>query len=148
VLLFEVASSFCLWEVDRIALASNGWVSDRVRTIGWQCAWPDRPWLGDAVHGGDAAEGRSGRWGGSRRAHGVDRLQITTALALPVLALPAIIGGAPVNRGLATAAYLGAAVVVLLIGAGAVLSRPTLRSNGSVAASNVASTPRFGADAP
>jgi hypothetical protein len=38
-----------------------------------------------------------------------------------VLALPAIIGGAPIKRGLATAAYLGVAVVVLLIGAGAVL---------------------------
>jgi hypothetical protein len=59
------------------------------------------------VDGGEAAAALTASTG----------LQITTALALP---LPAIIGGAPINRGLATAAYLGA-VVVLLIGAGAVL---------------------------
>jgi hypothetical protein len=34
-------------------------------------------------------------------------LQIATAAALPVFALPAIVLGAPVSRGLATAAYLG-----------------------------------------
>ena len=45
-------------------------------------------------------------------------LQIGTALALPVLALPAIIGGAPVDRGLATSAYLGIAVLVLLVAGG------------------------------
>jgi hypothetical protein len=36
----------------------------------------------------------------------------------PLLALPAIVGGAPVDRSLATSAYLGAVVVALLIGAG------------------------------
>src|SRR5262249_13782217 len=46
-------------------------------------------------------------------------LQIATALALPVLALPAILGGAPVNHDLATAAYLGVAVLVGLLAAGA-----------------------------
>ena len=56
---------------DRAGL--EGVVSDRVRPIGRQCAWPDRPRLGDAVHGGHAAEGRGGRWAGSRRAHGLDR---------------------------------------------------------------------------
>ena len=92
VLLFELASSFCLWEVDRIALASNGWFPIACAQFGWQCAWPDRPWLGDAVHGGDAAEG----WvdGGEAAASltASTGLQITTALTLPVLALPAMIG--------------------------------------------------------
>jgi uncharacterized protein (TIRG00374 family) len=46
-------------------------------------------------------------------------LQIATTLALPVLALPAILGGAPVSHSLATAAYLGIAVLVLLLAAGA-----------------------------
>jgi uncharacterized protein (TIRG00374 family) len=45
-------------------------------------------------------------------------LQLGIRLALPVLALPAVVGGAPVARGLAIAAYLGLAVLVLLIGAG------------------------------
>jgi hypothetical protein len=72
VLLFEVASSFCLWEVDRIALASKGWFPIAC-PIGWQRARPDRPRLGDPVHGGDAAEGGTGRWGGGRRLDRVDR---------------------------------------------------------------------------
>jgi uncharacterized protein (TIRG00374 family) len=45
-------------------------------------------------------------------------LQLATTAALPLLALPAIIGGAPVNHGLADAAYLGIAVLVLLIAVG------------------------------
>src|SRR5258706_4262324 len=46
-------------------------------------------------------------------------LQIATALALPVLALPAILGGAPVDHDLATAAYLGIAVLAALLAAAA-----------------------------
>ena len=46
-------------------------------------------------------------------------LQIATTLALPVLALPAILGGARVSHSLATAAYLGIAVLILLLAAGA-----------------------------
>jgi uncharacterized membrane protein YbhN (UPF0104 family) len=45
-------------------------------------------------------------------------LQIATTAALPVFALPAIVLGAPVSRGLATAVYLGVAVLVLLVAAG------------------------------
>ena len=48
-------------------------------------------------------------------------LQLATTFALPVLALPAIVGGAQVDRSLATAAYLGAAVFVVLLAAGAVV---------------------------
>jgi uncharacterized protein (TIRG00374 family) len=46
-------------------------------------------------------------------------LQIATTLALPVLALPAIVGGAPVSHSLSMAAYLGIGVLVLLLAAGA-----------------------------
>jgi len=45
-------------------------------------------------------------------------LQLATTMSLPLIALRAILAGAPVGRGLATAAYLGVAVLVLLIGAG------------------------------
>jgi uncharacterized protein (TIRG00374 family) len=45
-------------------------------------------------------------------------LQVGTRLALPLLALPAIVGGAPVDHSLATSAYLGALVLALLVGAG------------------------------
>ena len=120
-LLSEVASSICLWELDRIALASNGWFLIACAQLAGNALGRIVP--GSAtpftvvmlqkagVDGGEAAAALTASTG----------LQITTALALPVLALPAIIGGAPVNRGLATAAYLGVAVLVLLIGAGAVL---------------------------
>ncbi len=121
VLLFEAVSSVCLWEVDRIALGSKGWFAIA-------CAQLTGNALGRIVpgaatpftvvmlekagfDGGEAAAALTASTG----------LQIATALALPVLAIPAMIGGAPVNRGLATAAYLGAAVVVLLLGAAAVL---------------------------
>ena len=123
VLLFEVASSVCLWEVDRIALGSKEWFSVA-------CAQLAGNALGRVVPGsatpltvvmlqkagvgpGEATAALTASTG----------LQISTALALPVLAVPAMISGAPVNRGLANAAYLGVAVVVLLIGAGAVLFR-------------------------
>jgi uncharacterized protein (TIRG00374 family) len=46
-------------------------------------------------------------------------LQLATTLSLPLLALPAVAGGAPINHSLATAAYLGIAVLVLLLAAGA-----------------------------
>jgi len=42
-------------------------------------------------------------------------LQLGTTLTLPVLALPAIVGGATVNRSLAEAAYGGIVVLLLLI---------------------------------
>jgi uncharacterized protein (TIRG00374 family) len=47
-------------------------------------------------------------------------LEVATALALLVLALPAILAGAPVVHSLRTAASLGIAVLLLLLAAGAV----------------------------
>jgi putative heme transporter len=121
VFLFEAVSSVCLWEVDRIALGSKAWfpiacsqlAGNALGRIVPASATPFTVVLlrKAGVDGGEAAAALTVSTG----------LQISTALALPVLAIPAMIGGAPVSRGLATAAYLGAAVVVLLIGAGAVL---------------------------
>jgi hypothetical protein len=48
-------------------------------------------------------------------------LQLATTAALPLVALPAIIGGAPVDHGLANAAYLGVGVLVVLVAAGALV---------------------------
>ena len=48
-------------------------------------------------------------------------INVATLFALPVLALPAIVGGVAVTGGLARAAWLGVAMFVLLIGGGAVL---------------------------
>lgn len=48
-------------------------------------------------------------------------INVATLFALPVLALPAILGGVAVDRGLARAAWLGVALFVLLVGGGVVL---------------------------
>jgi uncharacterized membrane protein YbhN (UPF0104 family) len=51
----------------------------------------------------------------------VSLINTATLFALPVLSLPAILGGVAVDRGLARAAWLGVGAFVLLVGGGAVL---------------------------
>jgi len=120
----EAASFVCLWQLDRIALRTRGW----------------RPVIAAQLAGN--AAGRIFPGGGATatvvstsmlRQAGVDTgdaaaafatstlLQLATTFALPILALPAIVGGAPIARSLATAAYLGAVVFVLLLAAGSLL---------------------------
>ena len=118
----EAASFICLWKLDRIALRTSSWFAVA-------CAQLSGNAVGRILPGGGAT---STAFAASmlRRA-GVDSgkaaaafaastgLQVGTALALPLLALPAIAGGAPVNHSLVTAGYLGAAAIVLLVAAGA-----------------------------
>src|SRR6266516_408896 len=79
----------------------------------------DRAGRAHAVHGGDAARGRGRRRPGGSGAHRVDRPAARDHATLPLLALPAIIGGAPISHGLASAAYLGIGMLLLLVAAGA-----------------------------
>jgi hypothetical protein len=51
----------------------------------------------------------------------VSLINTATLFALPVLSLPAILGGVAVDRGLSRAAWLGVGAFVLLVGGGAVL---------------------------
>jgi hypothetical protein len=119
----EALSFVATWRLQRIALQRREW-------LGIASAQLAATAFGRIVPGGGAtvgafeigllgragfATGRAGAALGSAAA-----LQFAALLALPVLAVPAIIGGVPVDRGLAVAAYLGAAVLVLLLGAGAV----------------------------
>ena len=118
---FEAASFACLWELDRIALRTRSWFAVA-------CTQVSANAVGRILPGGGATS-TAFAVGMLRRA-GIDTgeaaaafaastgLQIGTALALPLLALPAIVGGAPVSHSLATAAYLGVAVLLLLIAAG------------------------------
>jgi hypothetical protein len=119
VLLFEVASSFCLWEVDRIALASNGWFPIACAQLAGNALGRIVPGsatpftvvmlLGWTVGRQPPRSRRRPDCKSQRRWRSrCSRLRRSSAAR-------------PVNRRLATAAYLGAAVVVLLIGAGAVL---------------------------
>lgn len=118
VLLFEGASSFCLWVVDRIALGS-------VDLFTIACAQLAGNALGRVVPGSATPFSvvilkQAGVDGGQAAAAltASTLLQISTALALPVLAVPAMLGGAPIDRGLKEAAYLGIGVVLVLIGIG------------------------------
>lgn len=121
-LAYETASFICLWELDRIALRTRGWFAVA-------CAQLSGNAVGRILPGGGATA--TAFTAGMLRRAGVDTgeaaaafaastgLQIATTLSLPLLALPAIIGGAPVSHRLDMAAYLGAAVLVLLVGVGA-----------------------------
>jgi uncharacterized protein (TIRG00374 family) len=118
VLACEAASYVCLWELDRIALETSAWFPIA-------CAQLSGNAVGRFVPGAPTPF----TVGMLRRA-GVDTgeaaaaftastgLQIATVAALAVFALPAIVFGAPVSRGLATAAYLGVAVLLLLVAVG------------------------------
>ncbi|MGZ8692208.1 MAG: lysylphosphatidylglycerol synthase transmembrane domain-containing protein [Gaiellaceae bacterium] len=117
----EAGSLVLLWELNRIALHLRDWVVVA-------CAQLSGNAVGKVVPGGGATA-TAFSVGMLRRA-GVDAgnaataltataaLQLGAVLALPLLALPAIIGGAAVDRSLATSAYRGAALLVLLVAAG------------------------------
>jgi uncharacterized protein (TIRG00374 family) len=123
VLLAESASFVSLWQLDRIALRAPRWFPIA-------CAQLSGNALGRIVPGGGATASALAIGMLRRAGYEVGRaatalaastaLQIATTLSLPLLALPAIVGGAPVNRSLVTSAYLGIAVLVLLLAAGAV----------------------------
>ena len=122
-LLAEAASFVSLWQLDRIALRAPRWFAIA-------CAQLSGNALGRVVPGGGATASALAIGMLRRAGYEVGRaatalaastaLQIATTLSLPLLALPAIVGGAPVNRSLVISAYLGIAVLVLLLAGGAV----------------------------
>jgi len=115
----EGASYVCLWALDRIALGTRAWFPIACAqlagtAVGRIVPGAPTPFTVEllrkaGVDTGEAAAAFTASTG----------LQLATTAALPLLALPAIIGGAPVSHGLATAAYLGAGVLLLLVAAGA-----------------------------
>ena len=118
----EVASFVCLWELDRIALRTRAWFPVVASQLTGNLA-------GRVVPGGGATATavavsmlrRAGiDTGEAAAALGTSTLlQIGTTLALPVLAVPAIVAGAPVSHDLVLAAYLGIAVLAALLAASA-----------------------------
>jgi hypothetical protein len=120
----EVASFVCIWALIGLCLSSS-----RYFLIG------SSQLVGNSISKtlpGGAAVGAATQYrllvgGGmesTRIATGltaVSLINTATLFALPVLSLPAIIGGVAVDRGLARAAWLGVGVFVLLVGGGAVL---------------------------
>jgi uncharacterized protein (TIRG00374 family) len=123
-LLFEAASFVAAWDLQRVALRTPSWFAVGTSQLAGNA-------FGRVVPGGIAAAAalqfrmltRSGV-PASTAASGltaVSVLAFATVLALPLLALPALIGGAPVDDSLETSAYLGVAVFVLMALTGAVL---------------------------
>jgi uncharacterized protein (TIRG00374 family) len=122
VLACETLSYLCLWQLDRIALHTRSWFPIAAAQLSGNA-------VGRILPGGGATA--TAFTASMLRAAGVDSgeaaaafgastgLQIATTLALPVLALPAILGGAPVSHSLSMAAYLGIGVLVLLLAVGA-----------------------------
>jgi len=121
-LVSECASYVCLWELDRIALRTRAWFPVVTAQLSANA-------VGRILPGGGATFTafatsmlkRAGfEPGQTAVALGVSTsLQLATTFSLPVLALPAILGGAPINHSLATAAYLGVVVFLLLLAGGA-----------------------------
>ncbi|WP_165553496.1 lysylphosphatidylglycerol synthase transmembrane domain-containing protein [Kribbella capetownensis] len=118
----EIASYLCLWEVDRIVLGTRAWLTVAAAQLSGFAAAHVLP--------GGGATSTAVTASVLRKAGVADTGQIVTALgaasilqmattfSLPVLALPAILGGATINHSLEDAAYLGAAVLVALLAAG------------------------------
>ena len=120
----EALSFVAIWELQRIALQTRRWFPVWTSQLAGNA-------FGRIVPGGAAAAGalqyrmldRSGI-PGARIASALTAVSVLlfgAVLALPVLSLPAIVGGTPVASGLAHAAYLGAIVFgLMLIGGAAV----------------------------
>lgn len=120
-LVAEGAGYVCLWELDRIALGTRGWFPIACaqlsgNALGRIVPGSATPFTVEMLHSAGVDTGEA-----AAAFTASTLLQISTALALPIVALPAILGGAPVNHSLLAAAYLGLGALALLLAVGAIL---------------------------
>ena len=117
----EALSFFAVWELQRIALHAPHRLPVSLSQLAGNA-------LSKIIPGGAAAAGalqyrmltRVGIPRGriASALTGVSALLFGTVLALPLLSLPAILAGAPVDPGLAQAAFLGVSLFVIMLAAG------------------------------
>ncbi len=122
-LVAEAASFTCAWVLQRVALRTNAWFAIATSQLASTAS-------GRVIPGGGTTAaafqvGMLRRAGvGSGRAAAVlaatGALTMGALLALPLLSLPAILGGVAVARSLELTAYLGLIVLVLLLAGGAI----------------------------
>ena len=117
----EALSFFAVWELQRIALHAPHRLPVSLSQLAGNA-------LSKIIPGGAAAAGAlqyrmlarvgipRGRIASALTA--VSALLFGTVLALPLLSLPAILAGTPVDPGLAQAAFLGVSLFVLMLAAG------------------------------
>ena len=124
IVIAQMAAFMCLWAILRITLETNSWLPVVTSQLASNAAAKVLP-AGGAAGGAlqYAMLVRTGVPKGSVASGLAAATALTTGivLALPALALPALLGGTPVDRSLARAAWAGAAALVLLVAAGAVL---------------------------
>lgn len=123
-LVLETGAFVSIWMLLRLALRRAGWF--KVATTQLASNAVSRILPGGAATGGamqyvwlvrsgvDATTAASGLTAASL-------ISTATVLGLPVLSLPAMLGGAPVDRGLARAAWVGLAAFLLAAAIGTVL---------------------------
>jgi putative heme transporter len=119
---FEAASFIAAWELLRVALGTRSWFAVGSAQLAGNA-------LSRIVPGGMATAGtlqyrmlvRAGVPGGrvASAVAAVSALTFATLVALPLLSIPAIVGGTPVDRSLRQSLWLGAIVFFLMLGAGA-----------------------------
>ena len=124
IVLAQVAAFACLWAVQRIALGAREWLPVVTSQLAGNAAARVLP--GGGAAGGALQYSMLVRAGlpAATTARGVTAASLLVTgivFALPALALPAVLGGAPIDRQLARAAWAGAAALALLVGAGALL---------------------------
>ena len=120
----EITAYVCVWQLDRIALRTKEWFPVIAAQLSANTAGRVLPGGGaTATAVASSMLGRAGFEPGEAAAAlaASTFLQLGTTLALPVVVLPAVIGGAPVDHSLGTAATLGAVLFALLLAAGAVV---------------------------
>ena len=129
-LALQVLSWIWVWQLDRIALRHDDWFSVSSAVMAGNA-------LGRVVPGAATPQSvallRDAGLDGGQAAAGLTTstlLQIGTALALPVVSVPALIAGTRVARGLETAMYIGLAALVVLVIVGVVILQTTACSRG------------------
>ena len=128
----QAASFGCVWALQRLALRTRRWfavATSQVAGNAFSRIVPAGGAAGVALQYRMLAEAGVPTTTAASSLTAVSLLTTGTVLALPVLALPAILGGTPVDSGLVRAAWLGLFVFLVMTGVGALLlfaDRPLL----------------------
>jgi uncharacterized protein (TIRG00374 family) len=123
-LVAETASFACLWLLTALCLGSTRYfaiATAQVASNAISKIVPGGSPMGAAFQFGMLADAGLDRARVGTGTAAASLINVATLFALPVLSVPAILGGVAVARGLARAAWLGVAVFVLLVAGGAAL---------------------------